>query len=101
SWIGDSVKLIPQMKTWVAANYPGTKTAISEYNWGGLESMNGALAQADVLGIFGREGLDLATIWDPPASSEPGAYAFRVYRNYDGTGSAFGDTGVQAASTDQ
>ena len=89
------------MQEWVDANYPGTKLAITEYNWGGLEHINGALAQADVLGIFGREGLDLATLWGPPDDTEPGAYAFRMYRNYDGTGSGFGDTSVKAASADQ
>lgn len=101
SWIADEVMLIPRMKQWVTNNYPGTKTAISEYNWGGLSHINGALAQADVLGIFGREGLDLATIWDGPSASEPGAYAFRMYLNYDGQGSTFGDTRVRAVSTDQ
>lgn len=107
SWIGSAgpdggiVRLLPRMREWVNQNYPGTKLAISEYNWGGLESINGALAQADVLGIFGREGLDLATLWDPPAADQPGALAFRLYRNYDGAGSQFGDVGVQATSSDQ
>jgi len=101
SWINDAVRLIPRMREWVNANYPGTKLAVSEYNWGGLESINGALAQADVLGIFGREGLDLATIWEPPASAQPGAFAFRIYRNYDGAGHGFGDVSVQATSADQ
>ena len=77
-----------------AATIPGTKLAISEYNWGALDHINGALAQADVLGIFGREGLDLATLWDPPTAAQPGAFAFRMYRNYDGAGSGFGDVGV-------
>jgi len=107
SWIGDAgweggiVRLIPRMKDWISANYPGTKMAITEYNWGGLESINGALAQADVLGIFGREGLDLATIWGPPTGAQPGAFAFRMYRNYDGTGRKFGDTNVRATSANQ
>jgi putative cell wall-binding protein len=105
SWTADlglgSVDLIPRMKQWVAQYYPGTKTAISEYNWGGLESMNGALAQADVLGIFGSQGLDRAQLWSPPTSSEPGAFAFRMYRNYDGHGSRFGDESVSASSADQ
>jgi hypothetical protein len=100
-WIGQPVYLIPRMQQWVAENYPGTKTAISEYNWGALAYMNGALAQADILGIFGREGLDLATLWGPPTADQPGAYAFRLYRNYDGTGKGFGDQSVQASSTDQ
>jgi hypothetical protein len=96
SWIGDKVQLIPRMKEWVAANYPGTKLAISEYSWGAMGSLNGALAQAEILGIFGREGLDLATLWAPPAANQPGAYAFRIYRNYDGAGGAFGETSVHS-----
>ena len=107
SWIsnmatgGITVRMIPRMKDWVNNNYPGTKLAITEYNWGGLESINGALAQADVLGIFGREGMDIATLWGPPSSSQPGAFAFRLYRNYDSAGNGFGDISVQAASADQ
>ncbi|MFO1414374.1 MAG: glycoside hydrolase family 44 protein [Burkholderiales bacterium] len=107
SWVSDlnpggtAVALIPRMKAWVAANYPGTRLAITEYNWGAPESINGALAQADVLGIFGREGLDLATLWAPPAATEPMAFAFRMFRNYDGAGHAFGETSVLAQSEDQ
>jgi hypothetical protein len=100
SWIDEPVRLIPRMKEW-AQRYPGTKTAISEYNWGALESMNGALAQADALGIFGREGLDLATLWAPPGLNQPGAFAFRMFRNYDGKGAAFGDTSLRTTSGDQ
>jgi hypothetical protein len=106
SWIngtegGPAVRLIPRMREWVNANYPGTKLAIGEYNWGALDHLNGALAQADVLGIFGREGLDLATLWAPPTSTQPGAFAFRMYRNYDGAGNVFGETSIFATSTDQ
>lgn len=101
SWIGQAVDLIPMMRTWVTNDYPGTKLALSEYNWGALDHINGAVAQADVLGIFGREGLDLATLWDPPTTGQPGAYAFRMYRNYDGLHHRFGDTSVPAASADQ
>jgi hypothetical protein len=101
SWIGQPVRLLPRMRDWVNQNYPGTKLAIGEYNWGALDSLNGALAQADVLGIFGREGLDLATLWSPPAANQPGTYAFRMYRNYDGQGSGFGTTSVRATSANQ
>src|ERR1051325_3787526 len=55
SWIDDVVMLIPRMRTW--AN--GLKIGITEYNWGAEHHINGATAQADILGIFGREGLDL------------------------------------------
>lgn len=105
SWISDTtddpVQFIPRMKQWVADNYPGTRLAITEYNWGALDHINGALTQADVLGIFGRQGLDLATLWDPPEIDDPGTFAFLIYRNYDGSGSSFGETSVHASSADQ
>ncbi len=101
SWIGEPVRLIPRMRAWVAENYPGTRLAISEYNWGAFESINGALAQADVLGIFAREQLDLATLWTAPDPDQPVAHALRLYRNYDGAGSGFGETWVRSQSTDQ
>lgn len=101
SWINEAVRLLPRMREWVDQNYPGTQVAITEYNWGALDHINGALAQADVLGIFGREGLDLATLWAPPKATQPGAFAFRLYRNYDGAGSAFGEQSVSATSSDQ
>jgi glycosyl hydrolase family 44 len=105
SWTADlglgPVKLIPRMRAWRNKYAPGTKLAISEYNWGGLESMNGALAEADVLGIFGRERLDRALLWSPPAAGQTGAFAFRIYRNYDGHGHRFGDIGVRAHSGNQ
>ncbi len=115
SWIAQAgpdngiVRLIPRMHDWVNNNYPNTKLALTEYNWGGLEHINGALAQADILGIFGREGLDMANLWNYPDvklqtdnfETLPGAYAFRLYRNYDGAGAKFGDTSVSATSTDE
>jgi hypothetical protein len=92
------------MQGWVAANYPGTKLAIDEYNWGGLESINGALAQADILGIFGYYGLDLGTFWpttNPSPTQLPGLTAFTIYRNYDGNNSTFGDTALNSTSANQ
>ena len=64
SWINDKIRLLPRMKEWVANNYPGTKLALTEYNLSvpGDPRLN-ALIQADTLGIFAREGVDLATRW--------------------------------------
>ena len=98
SWINSIIMLIPRMSNWVATYYPGTKIGITEYNWGAETSMNGAIAQADILGIFGREGLNLATRWEVPAS--PTYLAMKMYRNYDGNDSTFGDTSVLAAGPD-
>jgi hypothetical protein len=94
-------QMIPRMKNWVRDNYPGTKTAITEYNWGAPEHISGAVAQADILGIFGREGLDLGALWGPPDLNQPLMFAFKMFRNYDDHGAGFGDESLQAASVDQ
>jgi hypothetical protein len=101
-------QLIPMMRNWVAADYPGTKLAITEYNWGGVEAINGALAQADILGIFGREGLDLGTMFPTgtnqqtdSSTQDPVNFAFAIYRNYDGANARFGDTALASTSANQ
>jgi hypothetical protein len=96
-------QLIPMAQAWVAKDYPGTKIAFTEFNWGGQENMNGAVAQADILGIFGKYGLDMATLWGPPdpTSQVPGLMAYEVYRNYDGANSMFGDTALNSTSANQ
>ena len=101
---GEPPYLVPRMLQWVAADYPGTKTAITEYNWGMLNDITGAIAQADILGIFGREGLDLGTLWGPPNPTnnppDPGVFAFELFTDYDGAGNQFGETSVSAVTTD-
>jgi glycosyl hydrolase family 44 len=97
SWINDKVMLIPRLRSWVNTYYdPGTPVGITEYNWGAEGSINGATAQGDILGIFGREGLDLATRWTTPDASTPTYNAIKIYRNYDGRNSTFGDVSVSA-----
>jgi hypothetical protein len=96
TWINDRVQLVPRLKQWVNQYYAGTKIGITEYNWGAENHINGATAQADVYGIFGRESLDMGARWTTPASSTPTYKAMKMYRNYDGNKSAFGDTSVAA-----
>jgi hypothetical protein len=96
TWINDRVQLIPRLKNWVNTYYPGTPVAITEYNWGGEWHINGATTQADIYGIFGREGLDMANRWTTPDPSTATYKAMKLYRNYDGKKSTFGDTSVSA-----
>jgi hypothetical protein len=98
SWIANTVRLVPRLKDWVATYYPGTEIGVTEYNWGAEGHINGATAQADILGIFGREGLNLATRWTTPAASTPTYKSIKMYRNYDNSGSGFGDTSVSAVA---
>ncbi len=96
------MQLIPRFQQWISQYYPGTKLSFSEYSIdSGNKLVTDALAEADVLGIFGRQQVDFANMWSPPAPTDPIAYAFRLYRNYDGQGSHFGDTSVTASSTNQ
>ena len=57
--------------------------------------------QADILGIFGRQGLEHGRdVADDETINQqgPGNYAFAMYRNYDGNDSTFGDTYLYATS---
>jgi mannan endo-1,4-beta-mannosidase len=107
SWItastGKPIRLIPWLLERIAARYPGTKLAMTEYNFGAGDHISGGLAQIDVLGIFGREGLYLGNYWgDGPGNGDLPKFivaAFKMFRDYDGKGATFGDTAV-AATTD-
>lgn len=101
SWIGEPVALIPRMRAWVDTHYRrGTPIAITEYNWGAEGHMSGAVAQADLFGIFGREGLDMAARWATPPSTSPTFQVMKLFRNYDGRRSTFGDVSVAARVPD-
>lgn len=100
SWINDKVRLIPRLREWVNAHYPGTEIGITEYSWGADNHISGATAQADIFGIFGREGLDLANRWTTPTTGSPTYNAIKMYRNYDGQKSGFGETSVNASAPD-
>ena len=78
--------------------WAGTRLAVTEYNYGGEHHWSGALAQADVLGVFGKLDLEAANLHT--TFSGPIAAAFRLYRNFDGKGNGFGDTYVAADNPD-
>ncbi|HJT24204.1 MAG TPA: hypothetical protein VJ873_06480, partial [bacterium] len=77
---------------------PGTQLAFSEYDYGAGNHVSGGLAQADVLGIFGKYGVLLACYWGDLKPYNQAA--FKLYRNYDGKNGSIGDTEVSAATED-
>jgi len=99
SWIGEPIRFIPRMRETITAAYPGTGLAISEWNFGADTTMNGALAIADVLGIYGRDGVDLAAYWRHPPPRSPGYFAFKMHGNYDGRGSSFAGKAVEVTTS--
>jgi hypothetical protein len=98
SWIAQwatqgPIRLLSRVQRDINDFNPGTKIAITEYNYGGTNHISGGVAQADALGIFGREGVFAASMWGG------GTYidgAFDMYLDYDGQGGAFGDVGIGA-----
>jgi hypothetical protein len=99
SWIGDTVRLIPRLREWVAEEYPGTRIGITEYNFGGGDGISAGLAEAEALGVFGREDVFLASYWTVPEHASPAGFAFRMYRDADGHRAHFGETSVAADSS--
>jgi mannan endo-1,4-beta-mannosidase len=77
---------------------------MTEYDFGGGGHISGGLAEADVLGVLGREGVYLANYWGngPGNGTLPAfiAAAFKLYRNYDDKGGTYGDTAVTASAAD-
>lgn len=99
SWIADSlgkkpIVLLPGILAQIAKHYPGTKLAITEYNYGGGRVISGAIAQADVLGLFGRYGLYTACNWGVNPKDIAMVAGYRAFLDYDGKGSKFGDLGL-------
>jgi hypothetical protein len=78
---------------------PGTKIAITEYNYGAGDHISGGVAQADVLGVFGEQGVFAANWWDLGNGSSFANSAFNMYLNYDGAGGNFGDTSILATTS--
>lgn len=104
SWVADyqagPIRLIGWLNDKIKKGYPGTKLAFTEWNYGGGQAISGGIASADTLGIFGREGVQLATQWRLQADESFTLGAFRMYRNYDGQGASFGDTSISATTSD-
>ena len=98
SWIAEPVHLIPRLRKWIDESYPGTKIGLTEWNWGADGTLNGGLAVAEVLGILGREKVDIACYWTAPKLGTPGFYAYKIYRNADNQGHGFGDIALKSFS---
>ena len=105
SWITKSsthgpINLLPRMQKKIDDNYPGTPLSMTEYNYGGGGHISGAIAEADVLGIFGRQNLFAAAEWPMAKDESFIAAGLKMFRNYDGSNAMFGDTSISATTSD-
>jgi hypothetical protein len=105
SWIADSlggkpITLLPRIEGIIAKHYPGTKMAITEYDFGGRNTISGALAQADALGVFGRFGLFAACQWGLTHVDKAAFAGFEAFTNFDRKGGRFADLGLVVTGED-
>lgn len=96
----DKPNLIPRVRAWIDQYCPARKLAITEYNWGNDGTASGAVAQAELFGIFAREGVDLAARWVAPEADTRVERAFTLFLDYDGAGSKVSGDSVAATSAD-
>ncbi len=100
SWIGqwgkENLPILPNVQKSIDKYFPGTKLAITEYNFGGND-VSGTIAHAEALGCFADAGIYLATLW----GGNPYQFsAINLHTNYDGKGSAFGNMLVPTKTDD-
>jgi Glycoside hydrolase family 44 len=103
SWITNTINqpidILDRLQARIDGENPGMKLALTEYDNGGGRHIAGTIAQADNLGVFGAHGLFAANMW-LLAPKEPYSLAgFRAFRDFDGAHHHFGDTSVQATSS--
>jgi hypothetical protein len=102
SWItqwstNGPINLLPRMQSKIDGHYPGTKLSFGEYDFGGAAHISGGVAEADVLGAFGRAGVFSANYWGQVTGYI--LAGLEMYRNFDGAGGRFGDTSIKAATS--
>ncbi|PPQ99990.1 hypothetical protein CVT26_009272 [Gymnopilus dilepis] len=102
SWVGSNpqnhqpngtiVQLVPRFHTLIQENYPGTKLSISEWSSTADTDLTGGLLTVDVLGIWGKYGVDSSTYWATPDEMGPIGLAYWLFRGY---GTFFGSNSAQ------
>jgi fibronectin type 3 domain-containing protein len=93
------INLLGRLQAKINAEFPGMKISITEYENGGWNHIAGTIAQADNLGIFGSHGVFAANFWPPNGTYSYALGGFRAFRDFDGAGANFGDTSLQAISS--
>jgi len=93
------INILGRLQAKINAEFPGVKISLTEYENGGWNHIAGTIAQADNLGVFGSQGVFAANFWPPNGTYSYALAGFRAFRDFDGAGSNFGDTSLQATSS--
>ena len=104
SWIAETlgkkpIALLPRLRGQIDKGWPGTKLGITEYNYGGGQAVSGLLAQADVLGAFGRYGVFAACVFGMGKDDAAQIAGFKAFRDFDGKGAKFGGVSLGVKGT--
>jgi hypothetical protein len=106
SWITQSgfrqyLPYLPRLISNINTYFPGTKIGTTEFNFGDMYEPSSGLAGADALGIYAKYGVYVANFWATHSAFEGySSAAYKLYRNYDGNKSTFGDTIVRSTFSD-
>jgi hypothetical protein len=93
------INLLGRLQAKINAEYPGMKISMTEYENGGWNHIAGTIAQADNLDVFGAQDLFAASFWPPNGTYAYALAGFRAFRGFDGASASFGDTSLQATSS--
>jgi len=93
------INILGRLQAKINAENPGMKIAVTEYESGGWNHIAGTIAQVDNLGIFGSQGVFAASFWPPTGTYSYALAGFRAFRGFDGANASFGDTSLQATSS--
>jgi hypothetical protein len=90
--------ILTRFKSDIAIYFPDTNIAITEYTWGPSTQWATGITTADFLGICGKYGVYMTNYWGSGGYIDT---AIKMYTNYDGFHSTFGDTNVAATMSDK
>jgi fibronectin type 3 domain-containing protein len=93
------IQIVTRLQAKIAAENPGMKIAITEYENGGGGHIAGTIAQADNLGIFGSLGVFAANFWPNGGTFSYTLGGYRAFRGFDGANAVFGDISLQTTSS--
>jgi fibronectin type 3 domain-containing protein len=96
---GTPINILGRLQAKINTENPGMKISVTEYESGGWNHIAGTIAQADNLGIFGAQGVFAASFWPPNGTYSYALAGFRAFRGFDGASASFGDTSLQANSS--
>ncbi len=101
TWIGQyygGVEILRSIHKSIDTYFPNTKLAVTEYSYGGANHISGGIAQADALGIFGKEKVFFASKWYDISDYLVSAYD--LYLDANGKGLKFPNKGLKVHYSD-